>query len=365
MTRIFHLRNSDRFGGPERLILDQVLAASDTVDHVVASFGVADEPHPFLDRARAEGVDTCLIPQTSSYDPRGPSRVRAMVRQLAPDVVVGHDYKANIILALATNQPRVAVVHGYTSEDSKIKLFEAIDRRVVRSAEAVVVVSSVLREQLLEVDVPPERIHEVANGVNADRIAAEAHGGREAARRALGLASDETMTLVLGRLSPEKGQDTALDAFAALSREGMRLVLVGDGASRESLEARAASHDLGDRVLFAGWRDDPWACLGAADVFLLPSRSEGLPLALLEAMSAGVPAVATRVGAVAEVLEDGACGLVIDPDDTDAMTAALQDVLDDPTSTKVRATRAARRVRDAYSVAAQARRLEAIYASLV
>lgn len=365
MTRVLHLRNSDRFGGPERLILDQALVAAGNVEHVVASFGAADAPHPFLDRARQEGADTCLIPQTSSYDPRGPSRVRATIRQLAPDLVVGHDYKANILLALATNHPRVAVIHGYTSEDSKIKLFEAIDRRVVRSAEAVVVVSAVLREQLLEAGVPPERIHEVANGVNADRIAAEAHGGRAALRQAWGIADDETVIVVLGRLSPEKGQDTALDAFAGLNGGRVRLVLVGDGASTEMLEARAASHDLGERVRFAGWRNDPWPCLGAADVFLLPSRSEGLPLALLEAMAVGMPTVATRVGAVAEVLEEGACGLVIDPDDVDGMTAALQDVLEDPASAMARSTRAARRVRDTYSVTAQARRLEEIYASLL
>lgn len=364
MTRVFHLRNSDRFGGPERLILDQVLAASPEVTHVVASFGTTDEPHPFLDRARETGAETCLVPQSSSYDPRAAVRVRAAVRDVAPDVVIGHDYKANILLALATSEPRVAVVHGYTSEDSKIRMFEAIDRRVVRSAEAVVVVSDVLRAELLAAGTPPDRVHEIPNGVNADRIADGARAGRQAVRAELGLDDDVPLILSLGRLSPEKGQDTALDAFAALDRPDARLLLVGDGASREALEARCARRDLGGRVVFAGWRDDPWACLGAADVFLLPSRSEGLPLALLEAMAAGIPAVATRVGAVGEVLEDGACGLVIDPDDPASLATALREVLSDPDAAKARADRAARRVRDTYSVAAQARRLEALYASL-
>lgn len=201
--------------------------------------------------------------------------------------------------------------------------------------------------------------------MNADRIAAAAHGGRDEVRRAWGLADDETAILVLGRLSPEKGQDTALDAFAALDRERARLVLVGDGASREALEIRAGSGPHGERVRFEGWRDDPWACLGAADVLLLPSRTEGLPLALLEGLAAEVPAVATRVGAVGEVLEDGACGLLVDPNDAAGIAAAVRAVLDDPAAARARATRAARRVRDTYSVAAQARRLEAIYASCV
>ena len=364
MTCVFHLRNSDRFGGPERLILDQVLAASPHVRHVVASFGTADAPHAFLDRAQEAGAETRLVPQSSSYDPRAAGRVRAAVRELAPDVVVGHDYKANILLALATSEPRVAVVHGYTSEDSKIRLFEAIDRRVVQSAEAVVVVSAALREELVEAGTPSDRVHEIPNGVDADPIASVAREGRQAVRVELGLGDDDALVLVLGRLSPEKGQDVALDAFAALDRQDVRLLLVGDGATREALEARVARLDLGGRVVFGGWRGDPWACLGAADVFLLPSRSEGLPLALLEAMAAGVPAIATRVGAVGEVLEDGACGLVIDPDDPAGLTTALRAVLDDPAAAKGRAERARARVRDTYSVAAQALRLEALYASL-
>ena len=115
------------------------------------------------------------------------------------------------------------------------------------------------------------------------------------------------------------------------------------------------------RVRFAGWRTDPWPCLGAADVFLMPSRSEGLPLALLEAMAAGLPAVATDVGAVGEVLESGVSGLVVPPEDPAATATALQDLLDDADGARERAGRAASRVRDAYSVVAQTRLLEDVY----
>jgi glycosyltransferase involved in cell wall biosynthesis len=369
--RVLHLRNSDRFGGPERLILDQVTAASDDVSHAVASFGAEGAPHPLLDRARDAGIDSHLVAQKGSYDPRVLPHVRALVRELAPDVVVGHDYKANLVLALgAGKRPRVALVHGYTAEDVKVRLLEAFDRRVVRAANVVVVVSDALRDLFAEANVPPEKIHRITNGVNVDRVAEAARAGRDEVRGAWGFGEDDRVVLVLGRLSPEKGQDLALEAFASLApaHASARLVLVGDGALRPTLEARARAPDLDGRVRFEGWRDDPWRCLGAADAFLLPSRREGLPLALLEAMAARVPVVATDVGAVRDALvEDGACGRLVPPEDASALSQALAETLRDVQegTTSRRVEPAFQHVREHFSVERQVRALEAIYAGLV
>jgi len=360
--RVLHLRNSDRLGGPERLLLDQARAAAPELAPVLASFGAEGAPHAFLDAARAEGIAARLVPQRGSYDPRVVGRLRQIIRDLDPGVLVGHDYKANLVARLADrDRPRVAVVHGYTGEDPKVGLFEAVDRRLLRGACAVVVVAEPQRTRLVEVGVDPSRVRVVPNGIAADRVAAAAREGRARLRAAWGVGDDERVVLVLGRLSPEKGQDLALEAFARLGRRDARLVLVGDGAARPALETRAARPDLAGRVLFLGWRDDPHACLGAADVFLLPSRTEGLPLALLEAMAAGVPAVAARVGAVAEVLAEGEAGRVVAAGDPAAMAAAIAGVLEDPAAHDALARRAARRVRDAYGVERQARALEAVY----
>ena len=130
------------------------------------------------------------------------------------------------------------------------------------------------------------------------------------------------MVLALGRLSPEKGHATLVDAFQHAALPNCRLVLVGDGPCEADL--RAAAAPLGEgRVVFAGWRDDPWACLGAADVFVLPSLREGLPLAVLEALAAGVPVVASAVGGVPGALGHGTCGLLVPPSDVLALSRAL------------------------------------------
>ena len=378
VVRVLHVRNSDRLGGPERLILDQVAVASPAVAHVVASFGREGAPHPFLDAARAQGVDARLVPQRSSYDPRLAGRLAATIAAVAPDLLVGHDYKADLLLAAASRRrgalrrPRVAVVHGYTAEDWKVALLEAADRRALRGVAAVVAPAAPVRDALVAARVPAERIHAIENGIAVERVAREAAEGREAVRASWGLAAGDVAVVSIGRLSPEKGPDVLLAAYVAARGRlprGARLVVVGDGAAREAVEAAARAHEAAGglrpgEVVFTGWRADATRCLGAADVFVLASRREGLPLACLEAMAAGVPVVATRVGGVPEALEGGACGCLVSHEDAAGLADAIAAVVADPAAAAARAARARERVRSRYGVERQARALEALYASV-
>ncbi len=364
--RVLHVRNSDRFGGPERLLLDQARLAASDLDVTLAAFAAPGTVHPLLDRARALGIATEAIGRGGSYDPRAWRRARALVRRLDPHVVVSHDYRADLVAYLAArDRPRVAVVHGYTAQDWKVRVFEALDRRVLPSWDRVVVPSEALAARLSASGTPRARLVVVPNGVAADEVADAARAGRAASRAAFGVGEDERVLLCLGRLSPEKGQDVLLEAFARTRVANARLVLVGDGALRGALEARAARADLSGRVRLVGWRDDPHACLGAADLLVLPSRAEGLPLAVLEAMAAGVPVVATDVGAVADALDHGRAGRLVPPGDVEALRRALSDALADPEDAGARATRAAARVRERFGAAAQTARLESIFRALV
>lgn len=372
--RVLHLRNSDVLGGPERLLLDQLERArrDPTLAFSVASFGREGAPHAFLDEARARGLAAHLVPQSGSYDRRLTARVRALLAEAAPAVVVGHDYKANLLLrrtAVKQGLPWVAVVHGYTAENLKVRLFERLDRRGLKRAAAVVVVAEQGMAQVLRAGVSAERVRLIRNGIDVDRVRAAAHAGRAPVRRALGLSGEHVVLLALGRLSPEKGHRALLEAWSRLPRHGvppalaerLRLLLVGDGAERAALAALAQ----GDaRVILAGWRDDPHACLGAADVFVLPSLREGLPLALLEAMAVGLPIVATSVGGVPEALEHGRVGAVVAPGDVHALAAALADALVASAGGRGEVPAAVERVRAAYGAAAQADALAALYRAL-
>ena len=334
---------------------------------MLASFVRDGVPNAFLNEARRRGLAAFPLAERDPYDRRTIGELRrAAIATSGPRVLVGHDYKANFVLARAARGlgiPRVALVHGYTGEDLKVRFFERLDRRRLSKANVVVAVSESVRDAALAAGVPPDRVVLVENGIDVERVAAEAAAGRAPVRAEFGVRDDEVLAVSIGRLSPEKGHRVLLDAWKRLGAAAPRLLLVGDGASRADLEAQAARLPAG-RVTFAGWRADPTALVGAADVAILPSLTEGLPLALLEAMAAGTPVVATRVGGMPKALADGGCGLLVAPGDAEALANAVEELSDSSDGRRKLATAARVRVRESYDVGRQTRALEAIYRGL-
>jgi glycosyltransferase involved in cell wall biosynthesis len=199
---------------------------------------------------------------------------------------------------------------------------------LARLASAFVAVSGPIRDELLAAGVPANRIRRIPNGVDATRFAPAPPEARAAARAALGLGGGP-VAVYTGRLSPEKGADVLLDAWARRpGPDGATLCVVGDGPERAALEAQARRLGVAGSIRFAGSCADvsPW--LRAADAFVLPSRTEGLSLALLEAMASGLAVVATDVGAAREATGPGGA-LVVPPERPEALAEALGAVLSD------------------------------------
>ncbi|MGY1633571.1 glycosyltransferase family 4 protein [Geodermatophilus sp. SYSU D01186] len=198
----------------------------------------------------------------------------------------------------------------------------------IEEVDRLIAVSEGLRRTYHRIGVPPERFTTVPNGVAPlrDRI------GRDAARAALGLDPRQPVVMTLGRLTHMKGQWHLVDAVPGLLARfpDLAVVLVGDGPLRQALEKRAAALGVAGAVRFAGHRTDARQLLDAADVFVLPSRHEGMPLVALEAMEAGLPVVATRVIGSEEVVVDGRTGALVRPGDPQALGAALARLLADP-----------------------------------
>jgi len=166
----------------------------------------------------------------------------------------------------------------------------------------------------------------------------------------------------IGRLDSQKGYDVLLRSLAA--SDGVGCVIVGDGPERERLERLAASLGIAQRVAFEGWQSDARDFLTTFDVFVLPSRFEGFPLVLLEAMLAGLPVVATDVGSVAEAVQDGETGLLVPPDDVQALNEALHTLLDDPDLRRKLGDAGRARALE-FSPARMAREFEALYAEVL
>jgi glycosyltransferase involved in cell wall biosynthesis len=166
----------------------------------------------------------------------------------------------------------------------------------------------------------------------------------------------------VGRLAPEKGMDVLLQAMALLP--DTRAEVAGDGPERERLERSAHELGIASLVTFAGWVEAPWPDHLAPDVLVVPSRREGFGLVAAEALMAGIPVVASAVGGLPEVLEHGAAGLLVPPEDPTALAGAIQSVLSDVESTRTRVARGLESARRRFEPTVMAAAYEALYAEL-
>jgi glycosyltransferase involved in cell wall biosynthesis len=231
-----------------------------------------------------------------------------------------------------------------------------------RLAAGFVCISSVIRQELEAVGVEAARLFHIPNGVDLERFRPAARAERSALRVQLGLPAEDPLVVYAGRLAPEKGPDVLLAAWARVhrARPRARLAFLGNGASEDALREEAARRGVAPSVVFAGAVDNVPSWLRAADVFALPSRTEGLPVALLEAMASGVACVATRVGGTPEVLEDGRHGRLVASDDPEALAGGLLEALQSPVA-EAWGEAARERVAAHFSLDAVAERTLALY----
>lgn len=260
-------------------------------------------------------------------------RLARELRALGADVVDAHGVAAQLwgltAARLAGVDRRIATVHSeYRAEQASGSVrgtgYEGVLRATRLLATDWIAVSGTVRAELERLGLPVDRTTVVRSGVEAPPGLPSAE--RAARRRALGCADDDLVVAVVGRLHPGKGHRVLLDALAGVCDRvpALRLLLIGDGPERAALAQRAAALGVADRVTFAGFRDDVPDLLRLADAFCLPTdRSEGLPYAVLEAAAAGLPIVATRLGAVPDVLTDGGTAMLVPPADRGALEAAL------------------------------------------
>lgn len=283
------------------------------------------------------------VAMANDIDPRGVLGVWRAARAFAPDVCHAFTARAHALAALAGRAP--LVVHRTVS-------FAAgkgpLGQLKYRRARRYIAVAPPAAEALRAAGVPADVIRLIPNAI--DVVPAD----RSRARAALGLDGGRWIGTV-AYLERGKAIDDLVCAARGLDAG---LCVVGEGPERPRLESLA--RDQGVRAAFAGGRDGAAALVAAFDAFALPSRSEGLPLALLEAMAAGVPAVATRVGGVPEALAGGA-GWLVEPGDVDGLHRALVEALADRAEADRRAARARDAVRTRYAPRTVAERVLAVY----
>ncbi len=270
---------------------------------------------------RAEGFDGIDLPLSGLYDLPSVVRLALYARRVGADLIHGHLTRGAWYAGLAARLaglPNVATAHS----DNAGKHFGRADR--------IIAVSQAVADFLVREGYERSRIRMVHHGI-ADIATRLPAGTREATRRSLGLKADEPALLMAARIVPAKGHDTALRALARLTDQPWTLLVAGDHHGDLGPQMQVLAQELGiaGRVRFLGLREDVPALMAAADVLLAPSRREALSLTLLEASACGLPIVATRVGGIGEVVEEGASGFLVAPDDPPALAAALAPLLAD------------------------------------
>jgi glycosyltransferase involved in cell wall biosynthesis len=277
-------------------------------------------------------------------------------------ITLAHSHEFSMAVCGAWACRRAGIPHVITMHGGRYYAGRLRRRLGLRAAFALsgrtVAVSSRLAAQLSrDLWMRPSRIATIPNGVRP------VPGYRFPVRDQLRLGPRDRLLVAVGNLYPVKGHQHLIDALALLAGRypDVHLAISGRGDLADALAARAGAHNLSSRVHFLGLRPDVSDILAAADIFVLPSLSEGLPLALLEAMFAGCAIVATNVGDVGVALGDGEAGVLVEPGDAAALAAAINGLLSNPDRARDLGRRAARRAAAEYDITHMVRRYVSTY----
>jgi len=349
-------------GGPEQTILSSApyLAKHGVSVRAAYLHRAGDAEFEYVrSEASSRGTPLHAIVDRGPWSRRTLRKIEALCEAQAIDVWHGHDYKSNLIgLWLRRRLPLrlVTTVHGWVHRTRRTPLYFALDRWAISKYDQVVAVADDLAASCVRCGVDPRRLQTIENAFDPSRVRARAVKGRTVRSGRLRIVS-------VGRLSSEKGLDLLLDAVARLGDDGLDVcvTLAGVGDEESRLRKQVADLGLTDRVEFMGFVKDVADVLASADIFAMPSRREGLPQALIEAMAAGLPAVAARAGGVPEMIEDGANGILVECEDRAALHLGLRRLVVDPDLRARIGREAARRAGERFSYERRSRLLADVY----
>jgi glycosyltransferase involved in cell wall biosynthesis len=363
--RILHLRASNFFGGPEKQILHHAIdIGARGFEPWIGSFLDQPQTPEILRVARDHGLPTYESRPAGRFDPRAIFELSAFLKREQIQLLCTHGFKANTVGALAktlAGVPQIAFCRGWTAETPRVRAYEFLERRLLPLADRVACVSAAQAKVLSWSARDRHRITIVHNAVL--EAPARSSPDRATAKERLGFSRHVQLIGAVGRLSAEKGQAYLVDAALRLSREfrDIKIVLLGEGRERAALASQIERLGLQHVVELRGFEKNILSWLQALDVLANCSFTEGIPNAVLEALCAGTPVVATAVGGVPELIEHAKTGLLVPAADSAALAAAIAKLLRDPQLSDALARNAHEFVHDRFSPSRQRDSLIALY----
>jgi glycosyltransferase involved in cell wall biosynthesis len=331
----------------------------------------AARPNDFVTAARELGLDVEVIPERRRFDLSVIPALRGIVEARGSDLIITNSVKSHFLMwrsRLWRKHPWVAFHHGYTDTDRKVRVYNRLDRWSLPHADRLVTVCRAFAKELSK-----------STGVSIDNISVQHNAIRRGSppgndsvavlRQRLGIRDSERVVLSVGRLSREKAHLDLIEACKSLRETKpdveFKLIIVGDGPERSRLEAAVESAEFEAGVIFAGQVDDVQPFYAVADVFALPSYSEGSPNVLLEAMAANLPIAATTVGGVPEMVAHNESALLVPPNDWPSLAGAIANLLADKALAQRLATNASTLVNTQFDPKNYVRSLVRIYREVI
>jgi glycosyltransferase involved in cell wall biosynthesis len=348
--KVLHVISSSGMYGAEAVILNMSRMLLETGhSSVIGAFSNSSSPNLQLHQAALkEGVESHLIPCRGQVDRKAIAAIRELAVRTGADVVHAHGFKADIYVYLALRERGVAFVstcHTWYDTNRLVTLYGKLDRLVLRKYARVVAVSDEVRQRLLKAGVQDEKIRMVRNGIDLRPF----DGAKPSLR---GEAGESPLIVgLIGRLAWEKGVDVFFRAAARVLAEfaGVKFVVVGEGPDQEKLNRLIDELGIRKGVSMLGRRDDMPSVYASLDIMVSSSRQEGLPMAILEGMASGLPLVASAVGEVPTVVQDGVTGLLVPAEDVERLATSILELLGDAAKRERFGVAARKLIEDEYS----------------
>lgn len=331
--KILMLRSSAGVFGAERVILELATGLAKTKFEPI--IGVLENKSKswaeLATIAEKSGLQVNIFKCRKPFDFRTAVQIRKFIKKNQISAVHAHGYKANfysLIATLFTEISCLATCHPWTETDYsfKARLYTFLDKLWLKRMDDVVAVSRQVRQQLLTHKITAELI---PNGIEIGRF----NGLHKAGdlRDSFGFSKSDIVIGTIGRLVPEKGYTFLLNSAKSICKKypNAKFIFIGDGPLRAKLQRQVEALSLQSNVIFLGKRNDIAGLFSVMDIFVLSSISEGFPMVLLEAMAAGKPIIATRVGEIPNIINGGDSGLLVPPQDSIALTSAIEIFLRD------------------------------------
>jgi len=361
--KILQIISSKGYFGAENVLVQLAYSLNRNNDFYVASSVIENLATPHVEvlaESKKMGIDTVCFPCRGKFDFATILNLRRYIKGENIDVIHSHGYKSNLYAFFASLGMPVALVstcHNWLGDEPKMKFYAALDKFFLRYFSHVVAVSSDVQKQLIQSSIPPRRVSLIKNGIDVDRfLMPEPHNE---VKSSLGIPPEHLVIGTVGRISAEKGHHHFLNIAGDIEKEcpGTTFLVVGDG----DLWLKLKNEYDQSNIIFTGLRKDLPELYACMDVFVLPSLIEGLPMVLLEAMASHLSVVASDVGFIPQVVEEGVSGFLVKPGDEKGLKERLLQLLKDPGQRTSMGEKGFLKVKEEFSSMQMAREYLSVY----